>query len=97
MDRHWYAAHTDESAGWPTKPNRFVDRSPGTPPGELLVSPRFALTGNVIARYANSGELDWERPDFVVYQGVSDSRLGKRNADFSGLSAQLGVRAYIGY
>jgi hypothetical protein len=65
--------------------------------GELLVSPRFALTGNVIARYANSGELDWERPDFVVYQGVSDSRLGKRNADFSGLSAQLGVRAYIGY
>ena len=65
--------------------------------GELLVSPRFAITGNVLGRYANSGELDWERPDFFVYQGVSDSRLGDRAVDFSGFSAHVGVRAYIGY
>ena len=65
--------------------------------GEWLLSPRFALTGNVVGRYANSGELDWERPDFAVYQGVSDSRLGNRNVDFSGLAAHAGIRAYIGY
>lgn len=65
--------------------------------GEWLLSPRFAVTATVLGRYANSGELDWERPDFVVYQGVSDSRLGDRSVDFSGLAAHVGVRAYIGY
>jgi len=65
--------------------------------GELFVSPRFAFTGNALLRYANSGELDWERPDFVVYQGVSESRLGNRNVDFSGYAFHIGVRAYIGY
>jgi tetratricopeptide (TPR) repeat protein len=65
--------------------------------GEMLLSPRFALTANLLARYANSGELEWERPDFIVYQGVAESRLGDRSVDFSGLAAHLGVRAYIGY
>lgn len=65
--------------------------------GEWFVSPRFAFTGNALLRYANSGELDWERPDFQVYQGVTESRLGNRNVDFSGYNFHVGVRAYIGY
>jgi hypothetical protein len=65
--------------------------------GEFLVSPRFAFTGHVVGRYASSGDLDWERPDFEVYEGFSESALGKRAVDFSGLAAHVGVRAYIGY
>ncbi len=65
--------------------------------GEWLTSPRFAITGNVLARYANSGDLDWARPDFEVYEGFSDSKLGGRAVDFSGITAHVGVRAYIGY
>lgn len=65
--------------------------------GELLASPRFAVLGRILARYANSGELDWNRPDFEVYQGFPASTLGGRSVDFSGLAAHIGVRAYIGY
>ena len=56
-----------------------------------------ALTGQLLARSANSGELEWKRPDFEVYEGFPDSKLGGRSADFSGIAAHIGVRAYIGY
>jgi hypothetical protein len=65
--------------------------------GEYLLTPRFAVTGRVLGRYANSGELDWNRPDFEVYFGFPDSKLGDRSVDFSGIAAHVGVRAYIGY
>jgi len=65
--------------------------------GELLPAPRFALVARVLARYANSGELDWKRPDFEVYQGFPNSALGDRSVDFSGIAAHVGLRAYIGY
>jgi len=65
--------------------------------GEVLLSPRLAVTGSAAGRYANSGELDWARPDFLIYEGFPDSKLGGRNVDFSGFAAHVGVRAYIGY
>lgn len=65
--------------------------------GEWLLAPRFAITGHVVARYANSGKLDWKRPDFEVYEGYPSSKLGGRSVDFSGIAAHVGVRAYIGY
>ena len=65
--------------------------------GELLPTPRFAVTARVLGRYANSGELDWKRPDFDIYEGFPESKLGGRAVDFSGLAGHVGVRAYIGY
>jgi hypothetical protein len=65
--------------------------------GEYLLIPRFAVTGRFLARYANSGELDWKRPDFEVYEGFPASKLGGRAVDFSGLAFHAGIRAYIGY
>jgi len=65
--------------------------------GEVLPTPRFAITARVLGRYASSGELNWKRPDFDIYEGFPESKLGGRAVDFSGLAAHVGVRAYIGY
>lgn len=65
--------------------------------GEWLLQPRFALTGRVLARRANSGRLHWPREDFQIYDSYDASSLGNRSVDFSGFSASVGVRAYIGY
>ncbi len=64
---------------------------------EVFMSPRFAVAGRVSGRRANSGALEWPRDDFEVYESFPQSLLGDRSVDFSGLAAQIGVRAYIGY
>ncbi|MEO5989871.1 MAG: hypothetical protein ABIU54_11150 [Candidatus Eisenbacteria bacterium] len=64
---------------------------------EYHLQPRLALAGRVLARYANSGELDWPRKDFELYESYPASLVGSRDMDFSGLAAHVGVRAYIGY
>lgn len=64
---------------------------------EYLLVPRFAINGRVNVRQAGSGELDWKNPDFELYEGFPTSKLGGRAVDFSGVSAALGIRAYIGY
>jgi hypothetical protein len=64
---------------------------------EYHLQPRLAVAGRVLARYAASGDLSWPRDDFELYETYPASVLGKRSADFSGISASLGVRAYIGY
>lgn len=65
--------------------------------GEYLFQPRLALTGRVLARRANSGELHWPREDFEIYESWPNSTLNKRSVDFSGIAANVGIRAYIGY
>lgn len=65
--------------------------------GEWLVRPRLAITGRVLGRYASSGKLDWPRDDFEIYETWTDSKLGDRKIEFSGIAASVGVRAYIGY
>lgn len=64
---------------------------------EYMVAPRFAVSARVLARYANSGDLDWPRDNFEIYESFPASVLGKRSIEFSGLAAHVGVRAYIGY
>ena len=64
---------------------------------EYHLQPRLALAGRVLARYANSGTLDWPRKDFELYESYPASLIGDRSMDFSGLAAHIGVRAYIGY
>ena len=64
---------------------------------EYSLQPRFSIAGRVMGRYANSGDLKWPRDNFELYETYPASVLGKRSADFSGISASLGVRAYIGY
>ena len=65
--------------------------------GEWLPRPRLAVTARVAARRVNSGRLEWPRDDFEVYESFPQSKLGERTIDFSGISASVGVRAYIGY
>jgi len=64
---------------------------------EYHLQPRLAIAGRVLARYANSGELEWPRQDFALYESFPSSVIGERSIDFSGLAAHIGVRAYIGY
>lgn len=64
---------------------------------EYHLQPRLAVAGRVLARYANSGELEWPRQDFQLYESYPSSLVGERTLDFSGLAAHVGVRAYIGY
>lgn len=64
---------------------------------EYHLQPRLAVAGRVMARYASSGNLEWPRDNFELYETYPASVLGQRSVDFSGISASLGVRAYIGY
>lgn len=64
---------------------------------DLFLTPRFAISGRMLARRAHSGPLEFPRDDFEVYESYPQSVLGERSADFSGLAAHIGVRAYIGY
>ncbi len=64
---------------------------------EYHMQPRLAIAGRVLARYAGSGELEWPRTDFELYESYPASQVGNRSLDFSGLAAHIGVRAYIGY
>jgi hypothetical protein len=65
--------------------------------GEYLLNPRFSMTARALLRHAATGELQYERPDYEVYDGFSESRLQGRTIDFSGYNVALGVRAYVGY
>lgn len=65
--------------------------------GEALLRPRLALTAQVRARRADSGQLHWLRSDFEIYESYPVSKLGDRSIDFSGVAASIGLRAYIGY
>jgi hypothetical protein len=64
---------------------------------EYHLAPRFAVSGRMLARRADSGELKWPRDNFEIYESFPESVLGNRSVDFSGLAANVGVRAYIGY
>lgn len=64
---------------------------------EYHLQPRLAVAGRVLARYASSGELEWPRQDFALYESFPSSLIGERSMDFSGVAAHIGVRAYIGY
>ena len=57
----------------------------------------LALTAQAAMRRANSGKLHLAREDFELYESYPASRLGERTIDFSGWTAQIGLRAYIGY
>lgn len=65
--------------------------------GEYMVRPRLALTAQAALRRANSGKLHLAREDFELYESYPVSKLGERTIDFSGYTAQIGLRAYIGY
>lgn len=65
--------------------------------GEWMAKPRLALTARLLGRYANSGDLTWPSDDYEIYESYEQSKLGGRSADFSGVAAAVGVRAYIGY
>ena len=65
--------------------------------GEWMARPRLALTARALGRYANSGSLDWPSKSYEIYESYSQSKLGDRSADFSGIAGAVGVRAYIGY
>jgi hypothetical protein len=65
--------------------------------GEWMAKPRVALTARVLGRYANSGTLAWPSTSYEIYESYEQSKLGDRSADFSGIAAAVGVRAYIGY
>ncbi|MCC6348546.1 MAG: hypothetical protein IT347_03015 [Candidatus Eisenbacteria bacterium] len=60
---------------------------------ELLVHPRVAIAGRVMGRAARAEKV-LDEFDFDAY-GVAT--LKNRSIDFSGFSATLGLRAYIGY
>jgi hypothetical protein len=64
---------------------------------EYLVAPRYAVSVRLLGRRASSGDLDWPRDNFEIYESFPASVLGKRSVDFSGVAAHVGVRAYIGY
>lgn len=60
---------------------------------ELLLHPRVAVAGRVMGRAAKAEKV-MDEFDFLAW-GVAS--LKNRKIDFSGFSATLGLRAYIGY
>jgi hypothetical protein len=60
---------------------------------ELLLHPRVAIAGRVMGRAAKAEKV-WDEFDFLAW-GVASMK--NRTIDFSGFSATLGLRAYIGY
>jgi hypothetical protein len=83
-------------------PTQIIGKSTGTylhlgVEVEYHLAPRFAVSGRVLGRRADSGELKWPRDNFEIYESYPASVLGNRSVDFSGLAANIGVRAYIGY
>lgn len=60
---------------------------------EFLMHPRLALTGRVMGRSAKADKV-LDEFSFLAY-GIAS--LKDRTVDFSGFSATLGLRAYIGY
>ena len=60
---------------------------------EILVHPRVAITGRVMERAAKADKV-LDEFSFLAY-GVAS--LKDRTVDFSGFSASIGLRAYIGY
>lgn len=60
---------------------------------ELLLHPRVAIAGRVMGRSAKAEKV-MDEFDFLAW-GVAS--LKNRKIDFSGFSATLGLRAYIGY
>jgi hypothetical protein len=83
-------------------PTQILGRSTGAylhagVEAEYHLWPRFAIAARGVGRYAKSGNLDFPRRDFEVYETFPESVLGDRTVDFSGLAAHIGVRAYIGY
>ena len=60
---------------------------------EFLVHPRFAITGRVMECAAKADKV-LDEFTFLAYGSAS---LKDRTVDFTGFSATLGLRAYIGY
>ncbi len=60
---------------------------------EFLMHPRLALTGRVMGRAAKADKV-LDEFSFLAYGTAS---LKDRTVDFSGISASVGLRAYIGY
>ena len=60
---------------------------------EFLMHPRLALTGRVMGRAAKADKV-LDEVSFLAYGTAS---LKDRTVDFSGISASVGLRAYIGY
>ncbi|MEQ1834274.1 MAG: hypothetical protein ABL977_14595 [Candidatus Eisenbacteria bacterium] len=60
---------------------------------EILVHPRLAITGRVLERAAKADKV-LDEFSFLAYGSAS---LKDRTVDFSGFSASIGLRAYIGY
>lgn len=60
---------------------------------ELLLHPRVAIAGRAMGRSAKAEKV-WDEFDFLAW-GVAPMK--NRSIDFSGFSATLGLRAYIGY
>jgi hypothetical protein len=62
--------------------------------GEYRVHPRISISGRLLGRLAKASGL-FEDTDFDPY--VNNVSISDRDIDFSGFSATIGVRAYVGY
>jgi hypothetical protein len=60
---------------------------------ELVLHPRVAVAGRLMGRSAKAEKV-WDEFDFLAW-GVASMK--NRTIDFTGFSATLGLRAYIGY
>jgi len=62
--------------------------------GEYLIGSRFSVSGRVLARQATASGF-YENTQLDLY--VNDVFLDDRKASFSGIAANVALRAYIGY
>ena len=64
---------------------------------EYPIQRRLSVTLRGLARRASTGEIDFERPNFLLYRPDPASKIGGRSLDFSGFSASAGLRAFVGF
>jgi hypothetical protein len=64
---------------------------------EFPIQNRVSVTLRGLARRATTGEIDFARPNFLLYDPDPASKIGGRSLDFSGFAASFGLRAFIGF
>ncbi|MEO5618858.1 MAG: hypothetical protein ABIS67_13910 [Candidatus Eisenbacteria bacterium] len=64
---------------------------------EYPIQRRLSVTLRGLARHARTGEIEFERPNFLLYDPDPATRIGGRSLDFSGFSASAGLRAFVGF